>query len=74
MACIDVIAKGISDSLRSAELVYANNKRVKNIFVMTEDAENGLKVVDTMMRDLALWESQLRRIKDAARACSKTVS
>jgi hypothetical protein len=74
VACIDVVAKGISDSLSSAEFVYATNKSVKNRFLLMDDSATGIEMVEDMIHELALWEAQLRRVKDAARACGKEVS
>jgi hypothetical protein len=74
MRCVDVAAKGMAESMRSANAVYLANIKVKNYFLSRDDSEGGVKIVAEMIKDLDEWELQLRRIQHAARTCGKEVS
>jgi hypothetical protein len=73
MSCPNDIAKAISDSIRPAESVYSKNKKARTSFIMSEDAQVGIDIVDSMVYDLDVWVSRLRRIKDAARSCRQNM-
>jgi len=74
MSCEDNLARIIADSMRAAEAVYSANKEAKIHFIVRDDAEAGLDVVDDMLMGLSAWEADVRRLKDAAWSCGKKMS
>jgi predicted transcriptional regulator len=69
MSCVDDISKAITDSIRSAESVYDENKDARLSFTFSEDASEGLDTVDEMIYNLEMWANKIRRVRDAARSC-----
>jgi hypothetical protein len=74
MACDGDVLRGLAESIRSAEAVYASNKSARDVFFMSDDAARGIAIVEKMIVHLSRWEAQLRKLRDASRSCGKNLS